>query len=284
MFASSQIESLRERLQGARRSAQRIALVPTMGNLHAGHLSLVARARELADVVVVSIFVNPLQFDRAEDLANYPRTLEQDLERLATSGVDLIFHPAPDAVYPRGMEMSTRVEVPIISEHLEGAMRPGHFTGVATIVAKLFNMIQPDLAVFGEKDYQQLLVIRQLVADLNWPIDIVAAPTMREADGLAMSSRNQLLSPADRRKAAGLYRVLQSLKAALLAGRIPVRELEVRGLEALEAEGFRPEYLEICQADTLLPAEAGDRAIVMVAAAWIGEVRLIDNLQIQREG
>ena len=271
---------LRARLQFWRRGNQRIAFVPTMGNLHAGHLRLVARARELAERVVVSCFVNPLQFGPNEDLASYPRTLESDIKALANLGVDLCFVPEGEEVYPRGLAMATRVQVPELGERLCGALRPGHFTGVATVVAKLFNMVQPDTALFGRKDYQQLAIIRCMVEDLNWPIDIEAVDTVREADGLAMSSRNQYLSETERRLAPRLFQTLQDVAGRVRAGERDFASLAAGAMERLTAAGFVPEYVEVVDADRLAPPQAEADPLVVLAAARLGRARLIDNLLV----
>lgn len=271
---------LRARIQFWRRGNQRIALVPTMGNLHAGHLQLVERARQMAERVVVSSFVNPLQFGPQEDFATYPRTLEADQAALDQLGVDLVFTPAVDEMYPEGLERATRVEVPGLSGRLCGVQRPGFFVGVATVVAKLFNLVQPDTALFGEKDYQQLLVIRRLVADLCFPIDIVGIDTVRETDGLAMSSRNQYLSAEERAQAPELYRVLQDMADQLRRGQGDIPRLEEDAKLRLSRLGFEPEYVQVLQADDLeLPAKPGAE-LVILAAAKLGKARLIDNLRV----
>lgn len=272
------VDALRGALCGLRDTNKTIGFVPTMGNLHAGHLALIALAKAHADVIVVSIFVNPKQFDRAEDLERYPRTLEADLQQLESMGIDVVFTPSAEVMYPVDLATFSQIEVPGVSDRLEGAQRPGHFAGVATVVAKLFNVVQPDLAVFGEKDYQQLLLIRKLVADLNFPVNIIAQPTVREADGLALSSRNGLLSAKDRGIAPKLSQVLEQIAEDLRLGATTFKALEVEASEALSDEGFRPEYLEICNMDSLLPARSGEKRYVVLAAAWLGNVRLIDNL------
>jgi pantoate--beta-alanine ligase len=274
------VSVLRARTRFWRRGNQRIALVPTMGNLHAGHLRLVERARELAERVVVSCFVNPLQFGPNEDLASYPRTLEADQKALETLGVDLFFVPDEREVYPRGPELATRVQVPELGERLCGAFRPGHFTGVATVVAKLFNMVHPDTALFGRKDYQQQLVIRRMVEDLDWPIDIETVDTVREADGLAMSSRNQYLDERERRLAPQLYQVLQQLVGRVRAGERDFAVLGAAASEQLAGLGFAPEYVEVVDAETLAAPQAEGRPLVVLAAARLGRTRLIDNLAV----
>lgn len=274
------LSQLRQQLALWRQNGKRIAFVPTMGNLHAGHLSLVARARELADHVVVSIFVNPLQFGQGEDLETYPRTPYEDAEKLQQVGVDLLFRPQEVEVYPRGREGLTFVEVPGISEILCGASRPGHFRGVATVVAKLFNMVQPDVACFGEKDYQQLTVLRRMVDDLNIPVKVVGVPSVREADGLAMSSRNGYLSTEERRTAPQLYQCLQEVATRLRNGERDWPQLEQQACERLILAGFRPDYVSIRRAADLANPEEENISLVVLGAAFLGTTRLIDNLLI----
>ncbi len=269
---------LRAQVARWRAAGERIALAPTMGNLHAGHLALVRRARELAPRVVVSVFVNPLQFGAGEDYADYPRTLPADQAKLAPEGVDVVFAPATREVYPTALERQTRVEAPGISDELCGATRPGHFAGVATIVCKLFNMVQPDLALFGEKDYQQLEVIRRMTADLCMPVALYGVATVREPDGLAMSSRNAYLTPAQRRQAPALYQTLQAAAAALAAGDRRFAELEREACERLQQQGLAPDYVAIRNAVGLAPPGAGE--LVVLAAARLGRARLIDNLRV----
>lgn len=277
MKAVSQLAELRS----ARASlAGRVALVPTMGNLHEGHLALVRRARQLADRVVVSIFVNPLQFDRREDLEAYPRTLEEDTGLLEAEGVDLLFSPGVDSIYPEGMERHTRVEVPVVSEGFCGESRPGHFVGVATIVCKLFNMVQPDIGVFGRKDYQQLLVVRKMVEDLAMPVEIVGVETVREADGLAMSSRNNYLDREERRRAPAIYRALAQTAAALRGGRRDFPQLEAEARSLIDDAGLQTDYLAIRRAGDLREPGPGESELVILAAAFVGKARLIDNLEV----
>ncbi|ERS91327.1 pantoate--beta-alanine ligase [Halomonas sp. PBN3] len=273
-----EIPALREALGDARRRGDRIALVPTMGNLHDGHLALVAAARERAEVVIATIFVNPLQFGAGEDLDAYPRTLEDDQARLEAAGCDLLFAPDTATVYPRGLDAQTRIVVPEVTEGLCGASRPGHFDGVSTVVGMLFNLVQPDLACFGEKDYQQLAVIRRMVADLHFPIEIVGVPIVRAEDGLALSSRNGYLSPEQRATAPELHRTLCALRDAL-AGGAEVAPTLVEGLARLRQAGFTPDYLELRAAD-LGPVTATTREAVLLAAARLGPTRLIDNLTL----
>lgn len=266
-------------LRAARRTLPgRVALVPTMGNLHAGHLSLVRAARERADSVVVSVFVNPMQFGPDEDYAEYPRTLQDDAAALAAEGVDLVFAPARERMYPHG-ESATRVTVTGLSEILCGEERPGHFEGVTTVVAMLLNLVTPDLAVFGEKDYQQLVVIRRMAADLHMPAEIVGAATVREPDGLAMSSRNQYLSAAERAAAPELYAALCAAADRLRAGDRDYAGIEAEGRRRLEAAGFRPDYFAVRTPDLALPAPAS-RELRVLAAGRLGRARLIDNLAV----
>jgi pantoate--beta-alanine ligase len=273
------VRELRARVSGWRRSGLRIGLVPTMGNLHDGHLTLVREARALADRVVVTLFVNPLQFGAGEDFAAYPRTMGRDRALLEGEGADVLFAPSVEAVYPRGQVAQTRVEVPEISDILCGASRPGHFVGVATVVCKLFNLVQPDIALFGEKDYQQLLVIRRMTEDLCMALEIRGVPTMREADGLAMSSRNGYLSPDERARAPALYRALTEAGRRLCDG-MAAAEAERLACEAMVEADLRPDYVSVRRADDLAPPAESDRDLVVLAAAYLGRARLIDNLRV----
>ncbi|MBB3142491.1 pantoate--beta-alanine ligase [Halomonas organivorans] len=272
------IAALREALATHRRAGRTIGLVPTMGNLHAGHLALVAAARRRADVVIATIFVNPMQFGPNEDLDAYPRTLAEDRAKLEAADCDLLFAPDVATIYPRGLAVQTRISVPEVSEGLCGGDRPGHFDGVATVVTMLFNLVQPDLACFGEKDYQQLAVIRRLVADLHLPIEIVGVPIERAEDGLALSSRNGYLDPAQRALAPELHRTLCGLRKALEAGE-PVEDSLAHGLARLREAGFAPDYLELRAAD-LGPVGETTRDAVLLVAARLGPTRLIDNLSL----
>lgn len=275
------LRELRAAIAQARAEGKQIGFVPTMGNLHAGHVSLVQIAAQRADFVVASIFVNPLQFGAGEDLDKYPRTLAADQEKLLAAGCHLLFHPDVAEIYPHGMGDQTRVSVPGVSEGLCGASRPGHFEGVATVVTKLFNMVQPDLAVFGEKDYQQLAVIRALVHNLNMPIQIIGAPTQRAEDGLALSSRNGYLSDEQRATAPALYRGLQTIAEELRRGaRDYARLIETTQAQQRTA-GFIPDYLEIRNAVNLRPAQVDDHHLVILTAAQLGSTRLIDNLVVE---
>lgn len=274
------ISSVREQVAAWRDGGEKVAFVPTMGNLHRGHLALVERARELADRVVVSIFVNPLQFGAGEDLDAYPRTPEEDAAQLQAAGVDLLFLPQEGEVYPRGREGVTYVEVPGISDLLCGASRPGHFRGVATVVCKLFNIVQPDLACFGQKDFQQLAVLRHMVDDLNMPVEMIGVPTVREDDGLAMSSRNGYLSAQERQIAPAVYRTLQTVAERLKGGASDYSELEREGCEMLRQRGLQPDYFAIRRADDLMQPQGGEAELVLLVAAYLGRARLIDNLLI----
>ncbi len=274
------IVAMRAAVRGWRQVGERIALVPTMGNLHRGHLSLVELAREQAERVVVSIYVNPTQFGPSEDYADYPRTLDADRRRLRRAGADAVFVPSDDEMYPFGLEAMTRISVPVLTERFCGASRPGHFDGVSSVVARLFGIVQPDLAIFGQKDYQQLLVIRRMTADLHMPVTIVAGATQRERDGLALSSRNQYLDAEQRRRAPALFRTLQRCARAITAGQRDYAALEADGRQSLEAAGFQVDYFAICRAVDLAPPAAGDRELVILAAARLGRARLIDNLLV----
>ena len=268
---------LRQQIRRLRMEGKRVALVPTMGNLHDGHMKLVDEAKARADVVVVSIFVNPMQFYRPEDLARYPRTLQEDCEKLNKRKVDLVFAPSVKEIYPNGTETHTYVDVPGLSTMLEGASRPGHFRGVSTIVSKLFNLVQPDIACFGEKDFQQLALIRKMVADMGFDIEIVGVPIMRAKDGLALSSRNGYLTAEQRKIAPGLYKVLSSIADKLQAGERDLDEIIAIAGQELNEKGFRADDIQIRDADTLLEVSETSKRAVILVAAWLGDARLIDN-------
>jgi pantoate--beta-alanine ligase len=276
------IAAVREHVQRWRREGLRIAFVPTMGNLHPGHVSLIEAARRHGERFIASIFVNPMQFGPNEDFAHYPRTPRDDERMLAGAGCSLMFMPDVAEIYPNGAERATRVEVPGVSRMLEGEFRPGHMEGVSTVVAKLFHIVEPDVAVFGEKDFQQLTVIRRMVADLCMPVKIVGAPTMRDGDGLAMSSRNQYLTAAERARAPEIYKALQAAAARVRAGDVDFAGIERAGFHALENAGFQPDYFSVRQAHDLTSATATVRDLVILVAARIGKARLIDNVQVQR--
>jgi pantoate--beta-alanine ligase len=286
----TELGALRARVAAWKRDGLRVGFAPTMGNLHAGHHSLVRLAREHADKVVASIFVNPTQFGPNEDFSRYPRTPEADIAGLRDAGCDLAWMPSVDTMYPFGLEGVVQVRVPGVTEVLEGAHRPGHFDGVATVVARLFHQVQPDVAVFGRKDYQQLAVIRYMVRELAFPLDIVAGETLREADGLAMSSRNQYLSAEERTLAPRLHRALLDLRDAVLAG-VPRAQAESQAAAGLATLGFDVDYIVVRRADLSEPVSAGhgewgagagerdDGARVALVAARLGRTRLIDNLE-----
>ena len=274
----TELEALRTRIRGWKRDGLRVGFVPTMGNLHAGHYSLVKLAREQADRVVSSVFVNPTQFGPNEDFTRYPRTPDADTAGLAAAGCDALWLPDVESMYPFGVELAAKVQVPGVSAVLEGAFRPGHFDGVCTVVSRLFNQVLPDVAVFGNKDYQQLAVIRQMVADLQFPIDIVGGEIVREANGLAMSSRNQYLSDEERATAAAIHRTLLAMRAGILAGMPRVR-VEAEANAALRDAGFVPDYAAVRRPDFSEPADGEGGARVALIAARLGRTRLIDNLE-----
>ncbi len=276
----TQIQQLRDTLATYRRQGQRIALVPTMGNLHAGHIHLVETARSHADIVVSTIFVNPMQFGKNEDLDSYPRTLEQDKAKLIAANCDVLFTPTANEIYPTGHENNTVVSVPQVSTRYCGASRPGHFDGVSTVVCKLFNIVQPDTAVFGLKDYQQFLVISKMVADLCLPVTLVGVPTQRDGSGLALSSRNSYLSEKQKHDAVALIETLRWAASDLLA-RKPAHAIEEEAKRRLSSAGFTPDYFAICHARTLEPAQQNDVDLVILAAAYLGKTRLIDNITLQ---
>lgn len=271
---------LRREIRRWKQEGKRIALVPTMGNLHDGHLAIIDQAKQQADIVIASIFVNPMQFDRQSDLANYPRTLQEDCEKLKRRGIHLVFAPSPQEFYPQGMEKQTFVEVPELSTILEGASRPGHFRGVATVITKLFNLVQPDIALFGEKDYQQLQVIRKLVSDLSFDTQIISVPTVRAKNGLALSSRNNNLSAEELKKAPQLHSIMlhagQKLVESPNTTPVIIEEMN----ESLRQAGFTPDELFIRDADTLAELSNSSQRAVILMAAWLGQTRLIDNLQL----
>lgn len=273
MLIISAVQALRERLK----DEPSVVFVPTMGNLHTGHLALVRQAREHGRCVVVSIFVNPLQFGPNEDLAKYPRTFEQDCAKLEGLA-DIVFAPSVEDLYPEPQQVY--VELPPVAGDLCGAFRPGHFRGVATVVLKLFNIVQPQAAVFGKKDFQQLHVIRAMVRQLNLPVEIVAGETLRAEDSLALSSRNGYLSAEERTEAVRLYRNLERIKESIAVGSVDFPGLENSAIADLEAHGWRVDYVSVRAAASLAPAKAGEMNLVVLAAAWLGKTRLIDNLEI----
>ncbi|ASF15643.1 pantoate--beta-alanine ligase [Shewanella sp. LC6] len=281
MITSAHIDDIRTQVRAWRAKGETVAFVPTMGNLHQGHITLVKEAAKKCDHVVVSIFVNPMQFGQNEDLDAYPRTLEADSQALTAAGAELLFTPTPAIIYPKGLAQQTYVEVPGISDVLCGASRPGHFRGVATIVCKLFNIVQPDVAFFGNKDYQQLLVIRTMVEDLSLPIEIIGIDTIREASGLAMSSRNGYLTAEEKAAAPALKKAIDAMAQGIKQG-VSIKQVTAEAKASLIAAGFTPDYLEVRHATTLAHAEATDQALVILAAAYLGKARLIDNLRFDR--
>lgn len=271
---------LQEQILDWRRHDEHVAVVPTMGNLHAGHVSLVELAREHAERVVVTVFVNPTQFGPGEDFENYPRSVERDKRRLQTVNTDVVFVPDVGTLYPFGLENATQVTVPGLSENFCGSFRPGHFDGVTSVVARLFALVQPDVAVFGQKDYQQQLVIRRMVEDLGLPINIITAPTVREDDGLAMSSRNSYLSDEERARAPKIHEIMESAGEALQSGKRNFEELESIASDALSEAGFKVEYVAIRRAlDLSIPNRDCDELVILVAA-HLGKARLIDNIVV----
>jgi pantoate--beta-alanine ligase len=283
MIYCTDINAMRAQVVRWKKAGQTLAIVPTMGNLHAGHMALVQRAKERVDRVVVSIFVNPLQFNESADFDAYPRTLEQDSNTLAAANLDALFTPSSADIYPLGQSQATKIVVPGLSDVLEGECRPGHFTGVATVVNKLFNIVQADLACFGEKDYQQLMLIRRMVNELDMPIIIEAVATVREPGGLAMSSRNKPLNEQQRNTAKVLYQQLSAVKQALEQGRKDYLQLESEAAKYIQQQGMWVEYVAIRRSyDLELPAE-GDTELVVLVAARLGEVRLIDNISLDLE-
>lgn len=271
------LAGVRAALRQARKAGKSIAFVPTMGNLHAGHITLVAEARRRADFVVASVFVNPTQFGANEDFSSYPRTLDADAGMLAEAKCDLLFAPSALEMYPDGRSQATTVQVAEITEMLCGLSRPGHFTGVATVVSKLFNIIQPDIALFGEKDYQQLAVIRRMAVELCIPVSIIGVPTVRAPDGLALSSRNGYLDARERQQAPLIHQTLTQLRDAILAGQRDYAQLADAARQHLAKCGFEPDYVEIRQ-QSLQPADGDARDLVILVAARLGKTRLLDNL------
>ncbi|MBQ4797689.1 pantoate--beta-alanine ligase [Pseudoalteromonas sp. MMG006] len=280
MQSITEIKSLRSQIKAWRQAGLSVALVPTMGNLHRGHFSLVEKAKTLADKVVVSIFVNPMQFGANEDLDNYPRTLNEDKQGLADLETDIVFTPNVETIYPNGLGAQSFVDVPDVSMGYCGGSRPGHFRGVATVVTKLFNLVQPDYACFGEKDFQQLQVIKTMTRDLSIPVEVIGVPTMREVSGLAMSSRNGYLSAAQKATATVLFKTLNECAEQIKNGNKDFIALSNSAKQNLEVAGLKPDYFEIAQRDTLKAATLDDTQFVILAAAFLGSVRLIDNLQV----
>ncbi len=281
MITVETVASLKEHVARFRQDGKRIAFVPTMGNLHAGHVRLMQEARRHAPVVVASIYVNPLQFGENEDFESYPRTPSHDKVALLSAGVDMLFKPAESEMYPRGKALHTFVEVPGLSEDLCGAFRPGHFRGVATVVNRLFNLVTPGVAIFGKKDYQQWLIVRLMTADLGLPVEIVGVDTVREPDGLALSSRNDYLTPDERKIAPRLYEALVRLRDRVLREGMHLAAAEENAVIDLQTDGFRPDYVNIRRQSDLQRPGAEDCKLVALAAAWLGRTRLIDNIEFE---
>jgi len=281
MLVVAETKTLRAQIKQWQRDGETIAFVPTMGNLHRGHLTLMQEAKKRGTKVVASIFVNPMQFNNKSDLANYPRTLDQDQQKLIAEGVDMLFTPTPEIMYPQGLEAQTYVEVPVLSNILCGASRPGHFRGVATIVAKLFNLVTPDIALFGTKDYQQLRVIKLMVKDLSFDIDIIGVETVREESGLAKSSRNGYLTSAELDVAPLLYKTMQQVASAVQGGEC-IELAVANGIETLNQSDFCSDYIRVQNATDLSGVNDDDRDLVILAAAYLGQARLIDNMVFSR--
>ena len=280
MYQATSVIELQQYVQHWKDHDQSIAFIPTMGNLHAGHMSLIEKGRSLCDRSICSIFVNPMQFGPNEDWDHYPRSLDQDLELLTAIGCDLVYLPTASELYPEGLDKISQVQVTDLTEHYEGAHRPGHFTGVATVVLKLFNIVKPDVSVFGKKDYQQYRVISKMVEDFNLDVQIIGQETTREASGLATSSRNQYLDQAQTEKAALIYQTLQQTAQQIDAGERDFPKLQETAIAGLDAAGFKTDYFAICNAESLLPATPEDRDLVILVTAAMGQTRLLDNIEI----
>jgi len=281
MQTFADISAFKEQILNYKRDGKIIGFVPTMGNLHEGHLTLIKKSQEKTDITVVSLFVNPMQFERNDDLVNYPRTLDDDLAKLINLNVDLVFTPTSEEMYPKGMEQHTLVDVPNMSSILEGASRPGHFRGVSTVVTKLFHIVKADVAFFGEKDFQQLAIIRQMVSDLSMDVEIVGIPTVRELDGLAMSSRNNLLTLDERQRAPVLARTMRWISSTIRGGRNDFESIIEDAIDQLRAADLQPDQIEIRDAITLQPAIAETKQIVILMSAFLGKIRLIDNQTVE---
>ena len=280
MYQASSVTELHQYVQHWKEHGQSIAFIPTMGNLHAGHMSLIEKGQSLCDRSLCSIFVNPMQFGANEDFNHYPRTLNSDLEQLEAAGCDLVYLPTASELYPAGLDKITQVQVTDLTDGYEGAHRPGHFTGVATVVLKLFNIVKPDVSVFGKKDYQQYRVISKMVSDLNLDVQIIGQETTREASGLATSSRNQYLDTEQTDKAAMIYALLSDIARQISEGRRDYPGLQQRALQSLDQAGFKTDYFTICNAETLLPASSEDRDLVILVTAGLGATRLLDNIEV----
>ena len=274
------VSELRQYIQHWKDHQQSIAFIPTMGNLHQGHLSLIEKGQSLCDRSICSIFVNPMQFGPNEDFNHYPRTLEQDIELLESVACDLVYMPTASELYPQGLEKISQIIVTDLTESFEGAHRPGHFTGVATIVAKLFNIVKPDISVFGKKDYQQYCVIKKMTQDLNLDVEIIGQETTREPSGLATSTRNQYLSEEQKSKAALIFRTLQNASDKITRGERNFALIEKQAIDSLDQAGFETDYFNVCNADTLKPATPGDKKLVVLVTTRLGDTRLLDNIEI----
>lgn len=282
MFIVETVAGIHELITAWRQQGERIVFVPTMGNLHEGHLSLIREAVRLGNRTVVSIYINPTQFGENEDIGTYPRTFDEDSDKLEQMGVDLLFAPTNEEIYPEGSDRVKRIEVPELSAILCGVTRPHFFSGVATVVNRLFDMVQPDLAIFGEKDFQQLLVVKHMVADLKLPVEVLGMPTVREHDGLAMSSRNSYLAVDERKKAPCIYQALCIARDSILAGENDWSAIEAAGSQAIQAGGLTPDYFSVRRASDLMSPEVDEKSLVILAAAWLGKARLIDNISLTR--
>ncbi|MGK0397829.1 MAG: pantoate--beta-alanine ligase [Gammaproteobacteria bacterium] len=280
MYQASSVAEIRQYAQHWKDNAQSIAFIPTMGNLHQGHFSLIEKGQSLCDRTICSIFVNPMQFGPNEDFNHYPRTLDRDIKQLEAIGCDLVYMPTASELYPNGLDQISQVLVTDLTDSYEAAHRPGHFTGVATIVLKLFNIVRPNISVFGKKDYQQYQVIRKMVRDLDLEVDIIGQETTRETNGLATSSRNQYLTEADTSKAALIYQTLKTTAALILQGERRFNELEQQSTDQLNQAGFETDYFSICNAETLKPANPNDRKLVILVTATLDKTRLLDNIEI----
>jgi pantoate--beta-alanine ligase len=280
MYQANSVTELRQYVQHWKDHGQSIAFIPTMGNLHAGHMSLIEKGQSLCDRSLCSIFVNPMQFGANEDFNHYPRTLNSDLAQLEAAGCDLVYLPTASELYPQGLDKITQIQVTDLTDHYEGAHRPGHFTGVATVVLKLFNIVRPDVSVFGKKDFQQYRVISKMVADLNLDVQIIGQETTRETSGLATSSRNQYLDAEQTGKAALIYQILRATAGQISEGERDYPAAEQQALASLEQAGFKTDYFKICNAETLLPAGPDDRDLVILVTAALGPTRLLDNIEI----
>jgi len=280
MNQANSVSELRQYIQHWKDHRQSIAFIPTMGNLHQGHLSLIEKGQSLCDRTICSIFVNPMQFGPNEDFNHYPRTLDQDIELLESVACDLVYMPTASELYPQGLEGISQIIVTDLTDTFEGAHRPGHFTGVATIVAKLFNIVRPDISVFGKKDYQQYCVIRKMTRDLNLDVEIIGQETSREPSGLATSSRNRYLNEEQKSKAALIYETLQDASDKIVRGEKDFASVEKQATDKLNQAGFDTDYFNVCNADTLKPVTAGDKKLVILVTTRLGDTRLLDNIEI----